>query len=173
MYIGDTGLDGAKAATSTRMRARLGADPPARSLVHERSWADFLVGHWTFDEGAGSTARDKSILNSNNGSIFGAKFASGRPAESGLTSRQPDSAGGPGANLAPKCCRCGVQDGFVARRGSRALIEGPMADQEVGPGPFMHQAARAGGQRRGRARIRVEGRRPWPVQPVSPIYIRK
>ncbi len=79
LYIGDTGLDAAKAST-------LNADAStpstlttsAGSLLHERSWQDFLIGHWTFDEGAGGIARDKSIVNANNGTITTAKYAAGK-----------------------------------------------------------------------------------------------
>ncbi len=79
LYIGDASLDAAKA---TALHADV-TNPSALvmssgSLIHERSWQDQLLGHWTFDEGAGTVARDKSINQANNGTITGAKFVSGK-----------------------------------------------------------------------------------------------
>jgi hypothetical protein len=79
IYIGDANLDFAKASV-------LNADvsnpsvlsASSGSLIHERSWQDQLGGHWTFDEGGGTVARDKSVNFSNNGSITGARYVSGK-----------------------------------------------------------------------------------------------
>ncbi|MDB5047740.1 MAG: Fibronectin type domain protein [Fibrobacteres bacterium] len=81
LYIGDNALDFPKSAT-----LNIDAYNPsvvtasAGSLVLERSWQMGLNGHWTFDEGAGPTARDKAVFFQNNAAITGAnaKFVSGK-----------------------------------------------------------------------------------------------
>ena len=79
LYIGDAALTYDKAAA---LKSDAGNPSPltvsAGGLIHERSWQDALAGHWTFDEGAGSIVRDKSLANTNNGTITGAKFTSGK-----------------------------------------------------------------------------------------------
>ncbi len=81
IYIGDNSLDFSKAAA---LNADAYAPSPlsasAGSLLLERSWQDGLTGHWTLDDGAGTTARDKAVYYQNNAAITGAgaKWVSGK-----------------------------------------------------------------------------------------------
>jgi hypothetical protein len=44
------------------------------SLLLERSWQDALMGHWTFDDGAGAVLRDKAVFVQNNAALSGANY---------------------------------------------------------------------------------------------------
>jgi len=75
LYVGDNSLTYDKAAA-------INADAytpstlslSAGTLLGERSWQDALQGHWTLDDGAGSTARDKSVGFQNNATLGGANY---------------------------------------------------------------------------------------------------
>jgi hypothetical protein len=75
LYIGDNSLDFGKAAA---INADAYTPSPlsmsAGSLMGERSWQEALQGHWTLDDGAGSTARDKSVFVQNNATLGGANY---------------------------------------------------------------------------------------------------
>jgi hypothetical protein len=79
IYIGDAFLDFAKtSAINADVSAPSALSATSGGLIHERSWQDQLGGHWSFDDGAGSVARDKSVYYANHGTITGAKFVSGK-----------------------------------------------------------------------------------------------
>ncbi|HKP97339.1 MAG TPA: DUF2341 domain-containing protein [Fibrobacteria bacterium] len=79
LYVGDGSLDNSKAST-------LNADAynpspvtvSAGSLLHERSWQDQLGGHWNFDEGGGTTVKDRSINYTNDATITSGTWVSGK-----------------------------------------------------------------------------------------------
>jgi hypothetical protein len=79
LYIGDNSLDFNKCATLT---ADAYAPSPVTlssgSLLHERSWQDYMVGHWSFDDGAGSIVKDRSITNSNNATVVSGTWSTGK-----------------------------------------------------------------------------------------------
>ncbi|HLP42723.1 MAG TPA: LamG-like jellyroll fold domain-containing protein, partial [Fibrobacteria bacterium] len=79
LYVGDNSLDAGKAST-------LSADAwnpstvgvSTGSLAHERSWQDEIAGHWTFDDGGGTTVKDNSLHNTNNGTATSGTWVSGQ-----------------------------------------------------------------------------------------------
>jgi hypothetical protein len=81
LYLGDNALDFTKAAT---LNADAYAPSPlsasAGSLLMERSWQEGLMGHWTLDDGAGASARDKAVYFQNNAALTGAgaRWVSGK-----------------------------------------------------------------------------------------------
>lgn len=78
IYLGETSLDYGKAAL---LHADANAPTPlsvySGSPLHVHSWQSQLMGHWSFDEGGGSTVRDNSVYQSNNGTPTSLTYASG------------------------------------------------------------------------------------------------
>ena len=94
LYLGETALDFAKsAALNTDAYGPSALSMTSGSLLAERSWQDFLQGHWSLDDGAGATARDKSVFVQNNATLAGAnyKWVSGK-VNGGLYLTTTDSA---------------------------------------------------------------------------------
>ncbi len=79
LYIGDGAIDGTKAATLNDDNYTPSPVTVSEgSLLHLRSWQDELVGHWTFDDGAGTVANDKSVVGTNHGTITSGTFVAGK-----------------------------------------------------------------------------------------------
>ncbi|MBW8886871.1 MAG: DUF2341 domain-containing protein [Fibrobacteres bacterium] len=75
LYVGDNSLTFDKAAAiNADAYTPSTLSMSAGTLIGERSWQDLIQGHWTFDDGAGSTARDKSVNNLNNATLGGANY---------------------------------------------------------------------------------------------------
>lgn len=94
LYVGETALDfGKSAALNTDAYAPSPLTMTTGSLLLERSWQDNLQGHWTLDDGAGASARDKSVFVQNNATLAGAnyKWVSGK-VNGGLYLTATDSA---------------------------------------------------------------------------------
>lgn len=94
LYLGDNALDFAKAAAlNADAYGPSALSMTSGSLLAERSWQDALQGHWSLDDGAGATARDKSVFVQNNATLAGAnyKWVSGK-VNGGLYLTTTDSA---------------------------------------------------------------------------------
>jgi hypothetical protein len=94
LYLGETALDFNKAAPiNADAYGPSALTMSAGSLVAERSWQDALQGHWNLDDGAGTTARDKSVFVQSNATLAGAnyKWVSGK-VNGGLYLTTTDSA---------------------------------------------------------------------------------
>jgi hypothetical protein len=75
LYIGDNALDfGKAAAINADAYTPSALSMSAGSLLGERSWQEVLQGHWSLDDGAGSSARDKSVFVQNNATLGGANY---------------------------------------------------------------------------------------------------
>jgi hypothetical protein len=75
LYMGDNALTFDKAAViNADAYSPSALSMSAGSLLGERSWQEGLQGHWTLDDGAGSTARDKSVNAANNATLGGANY---------------------------------------------------------------------------------------------------
>ncbi len=75
LYVGDNSLTFDKvAAINADAYTPSALSMSAGSLIGERSWQEILQGHWTMDDGAGTTARDKSVNNLNNATVGGANY---------------------------------------------------------------------------------------------------
>gem|GEM_PF-2090209 len=48
------------------------------SPLHVHSWQSQLMGHWSFDEGGGTTLRDNSVYQSNNGTLTSMSYVSAK-----------------------------------------------------------------------------------------------
>ncbi|MEO7423775.1 MAG: DUF2341 domain-containing protein [Fibrobacteria bacterium] len=81
LYVGDQSLDFQKAATVNADAYNPSViTASSGSLLLERTWQENLTGHWTLDDGAGSTARDKAVYVQNNATISGtgSRWVSGK-----------------------------------------------------------------------------------------------
>jgi hypothetical protein len=75
LYVGDKNLDFQKSATlSGEAYTPSRLTTSAGSLLLERDWQNYLTGHWTLDDGAGATARDKAVYFQNNAAITGPNY---------------------------------------------------------------------------------------------------